>query len=333
MQNYKKQKRNVSLVQMPKSDKKSRASDTIARNLPTCPICKSNQGYEISGFFTLEFKCVSCKAAWVSKDLPDRLQKMKMTQPPSNLVGVELVGLESKVGDWKDFDAQYKIIQDTWKKRKQKQLFSRTTSEKGEQVIWTWQGLRTTIGIDSNGDLELQGIPGELFLTTERLVWFERGLFSFGIPLEDLDAIAVAQTDKIGGVFGSRATGLSVKSTKQNVDILIQLWVWFGPKYKLEMAKSPLGFGPVRKMIDTAIKDKRTRIEKAQMKEKVQIILDFSSLKQIMKKGGLVMTTFRCPSCGASLDFPKTGKVIVCKYCDVPIKPVDIFEKIRSLIE
>ena len=67
-------------------------------------------------------------------------------------------------------------------------------------------------------------------------------------------------------------------------------------------------------------------------KANVQIILDFSSLKDVMSKGGLVMTTCRCPNCNVMLDIPEAGKVLVCKYCNTPIKPVDIFEKIRSLL-
>ena len=68
-------------------------------------------------------------------------------------------------------------------------------------------------------------------------------------------------------------------------------------------------------------------------KEKVQIILDFSALKDVMSKGGIVMTSYKCPECNAKLDIPEAGKVLICKYCGTPIKPVDIFEKIKLLIQ
>ena len=68
-------------------------------------------------------------------------------------------------------------------------------------------------------------------------------------------------------------------------------------------------------------------------KEKIQIILDFSSLRGALSKGGIVMTTYKCPICNGSLDIPEAGKVLICKYCGTPIKPVDIFEKIKSLIQ
>jgi hypothetical protein len=77
-------------------------------------------------------------------------------------------------------------------------------------------------------------------------------------------------------------------------------------------------------------------INKARMeneKECVQIIIDFSSLKEVMAKGGIVMTSYKCPECNCKLDVPEAGKVLVCSYCSTPIKPVDIFEKIKSLIQ
>lgn len=68
-------------------------------------------------------------------------------------------------------------------------------------------------------------------------------------------------------------------------------------------------------------------------KQPIQIILDFSSLKDVMVKGGLVMTTYKCPNCNGMVDIPEAGKVLVCKYCNTPIKPVDIFEKIKALMQ
>jgi DNA-directed RNA polymerase subunit RPC12/RpoP len=65
----------------------------------------------------------------------------------------------------------------------------------------------------------------------------------------------------------------------------------------------------------------------------IQIVIDFSSLKDVMSKGGLVMTTYKCPNCNAMVKIPEAGKVLMCEYCGTPIKPVDIFEKIKSLIQ
>ena len=67
-------------------------------------------------------------------------------------------------------------------------------------------------------------------------------------------------------------------------------------------------------------------------KERVQIVLDFSSLKDVMAKGGIVMPTYNCPKCNAMVDIPEAGKIMFCKYCGTPIKPVDIFDRIKSLL-
>jgi hypothetical protein len=73
-------------------------------------------------------------------------------------------------------------------------------------------------------------------------------------------------------------------------------------------------------------------MDKEKAKENVQVVFDFSSLKDELAKGGVVMTTCKCPNCNAMVDIPETGKVLICKYCGTPIKAVDIFEKIKSLI-
>jgi signal transduction histidine kinase len=86
----------------------------------------------------------------------------------------------------------------------------------------------------------------------------------------------------------------------------------------------------VKQNIESVLKNARE--EQKKKSEHVQIILDFSSLKDVMSKGGLVMTTYKCPNCNGMVDIPEAGKILMCQYCGTPIKPVDIFEKIRGLI-
>jgi hypothetical protein len=63
-----------------------------------------------------------------------------------------------------------------------------------------------------------------------------------------------------------------------------------------------------------------------------QMVIDFASLKDVLLKGGIVMTFFKCPNCNSKLNFPETGKVLICSCCKTPVKPVDIFERIKSLL-
>lgn len=87
----------------------------------------------------------------------------------------------------------------------------------------------------------------------------------------------------------------------------------------------------IKKSIEQALKEAREQIRKDN--DRIQIVLDFSSLKDVMVKGGLVMTTYKCPNCNGMVPIPEAGKVLLCEYCGTPIKPVDIFEKIKALIQ
>lgn len=86
-------------------------------------------------------------------------------------------------------------------------------------------------------------------------------------------------------------------------------------------------------IVNSAISDRKNKLQARKEREHVQIILDFSSLKDVMSKGGLIMTTYKCPNCNGMVEIPEAGKVLMCQYCGTPIKPVDIFEKVKSLIQ
>lgn len=65
---------------------------------------------------------------------------------------------------------------------------------------------------------------------------------------------------------------------------------------------------------------------------RIIIECDFSSLKDYMTRGGLVMQTFRCPNCSAPVEFPEKGKTTKCAHCGTKIYARDLFEKIKELI-
>lgn len=93
------------------------------------------------------------------------------------------------------------------------------------------------------------------------------------------------------------------------------------------------GIQAIKLSIERVGNERKQQIQIAKQKERVQVILDFSSLKEVLSNGGIVMTTYKCPNCGGMLNLPEVGKVLMCQYCGVPIKPVDIFDKIKSLIQ
>lgn len=72
-------------------------------------------------------------------------------------------------------------------------------------------------------------------------------------------------------------------------------------------------------------------IKKKKNKNSLKII-DFSSIKEYLKNGGVVMQTFKCPGCGGSLEFPEKTDITTCQYCGNKIKAVDLFERIKSIL-
>ena len=88
----------------------------------------------------------------------------------------------------------------------------------------------------------------------------------------------------------------------------------------------------LKPMIETAIKMRRDEIEAEKKRDKIHVMLDFSFLKSIMEKGGLVMQVLKCPECGASVDFPKSGNETKCNHCGKTIYAQDVFEKVKGLI-
>ena len=84
--------------------------------------------------------------------------------------------------------------------------------------------------------------------------------------------------------------------------------------------------------INKAMIDRRNYVQAQKEKEHIQIVLDFWSLTDIISKGGIVMTSYKCPNCNRAVSIFEVGKFLICQYCGTPIKPVDIFEKMKSLI-
>ena len=62
-------------------------------------------------------------------------------------------------------------------------------------------------------------------------------------------------------------------------------------------------------------------------------LTDFISLRNFLDEAGIVAEAFACPKCGGMLDIPTKGKLLICKHCGEPIKPADIYDKIKHLTE
>lgn len=324
------------LVFGPSREKRALAQNTAIREFPHCPICKANQGYDVSGSSLDLFKCNACQAAWRTEPLSyGVISSMTLVQPSGyDLRGIELAGLNYQSSFYKNFDTHYGTVLRNHRSRVTTQLSTTVSLEINEEVNWAWPGTRLVRVPSPLGPMASQlGVNefmqhnGQLYLTSERLIWFQEGLFNFEVPLEDLTSFA-----PVAMYQGSNETYISLKSARRNVDAWLRLWLWYGQAANVEVARDNRAYSKVRGIIFRQQQLKRERIQKEKQREHVQIVLDFSSIRDTLAKGGVVVTTFNCPQCAGPIDLPETGKQTACKYCGATVKPIDLFDKIKGIV-
>ena len=158
---------------------------------------------------------------------------------------------------------------------------------------------------------------GILALTNQRLLFLE----AHGVFGKSYHQTLMIPLDRLGGVSigGSLIPFVSIASEAQSYVFHID-----------GIGKTE--FPTFRQTIMNFCQMRREQIEAEKRKDRVQIIFDFTMLKEYMEKGGLVLQKTKCPECNAPLPIPTTGKQIVCQHCGSTILAQDIFEKIKALI-
>jgi hypothetical protein len=71
--------------------------------------------------------------------------------------------------------------------------------------------------------------------------------------------------------------------------------------------------------------DKRERIQKEKQREHVQVVLDFSSIRETLAKGGVVATTLTCPQCSGATSHSRgwqTDNLQILRSIDKTSRPV-----------
>jgi len=326
-----------------RKEKTAEAQNILSKSLSSCPICGSKEGYRVEGFSLNFFTCLKCQSKFHSMELPSKpLKTIELLELGTNLEkigenyrGIEILGVEMPLQFWQNFQTNYPSFLDSILSSFFKTVSKAVTIfEDDEKPVKYFTGQRYPLvtSISGDGDVSYKFEPcnGEMLVTTHRLVWFERGILKFDIPLQHVDSIAEVEASSPGYGFGgmdkARVSGINVKSKQCGVDEVFEFTLPPASKVKVN------GEDFLRVVKEKAF-ERKGELKAQKKKERIHLVLDFSSLKEEMKKGGLVMSTFKCPNCGASLPLPKSGKVLVCKHCNAPIKPIDIFEKIKSLIE
>ena len=165
---------------------------------------------------------------------------------------------------------------------------------------------------------------GALLLTSRRLIWLERRQIGVWKPQINYQVAVDMPLESVKSVSAEMGDSGDWEKTRK-VSIVSDE----GEKtFNLQNAFQEL----VRPMVENAIKQRRDEMEAEKKRDKVHVMLDFSFLKSVMEKGGMMMQVLKCPECGATVDFPKSGNQTVCTHCGKTIYAQDVFEKIKGLI-
>jgi ribosomal protein S27AE len=165
---------------------------------------------------------------------------------------------------------------------------------------------------------------GALLLTSRRLIWLEKRQIGVWKPQFHYQVAIDMPLETVKSVSAESGDSGDWDRTRK-----VQIVDVNGEKtFNLKSAYQEL----LRPMVENTIKLRREEIEAEKRKDKIHVMLDFSFLKSIMEKGGLTMQVLKCPECGASVEFPKSGNQTVCSHCGKTIYAQDIFERVKGLI-
>jgi ribosomal protein S27AE len=197
--------------------------------------------------------------------------------------------------------------------------------EKGEKVVGSWYGNRETVERivvrGQYGGRRAQDVKsrkkGILALTNRRLLFLEE----HGVFGKSYHQVLAVPLLKIGGISigGMISPFISIAD-----EIETHIFHING------IGKNE--FDGFRGQIANCCQKRKDEIEAEKRKDKIQIVLDFSTLNEYMEKGGVVLQKTKCPECGAPLPLPTTGNQITCPHCGSTILAQDIFEKIKALL-
>ena len=208
--------------------------------------------------------------------------------------------------------------------------------EKDESIVDTWEGEEKEIEPLIGGDFQVSARgEGLLVLTDQKLIWLNdlpsagESQYSIGfqIPLEKVNNISsgvrpvshIAITDDKGlhvvGLFSQKGPTSSFEGSLH---------------HRTYMTENELGTFQETVMKYRA--ERKFAVLEHQKKERVQVIVDFSFLKDYMEKGGIVVQKISCANCGASMHLPDKGNTVDCPYCRTTHRVQDVFERVRQLI-
>ena len=314
-------------------------SEFVQSELPKCPICGSTEGFESSGILSKYAQCCTCMSKWELSYENKKLSGLILHELPkdgscvytitnTNTPLFDVLGEWLAIDFWKNLELERKINWELLAENVSSDVLKALVTTKNEKILYQWAGIRIVCEekIKNGNTVEkTRKESGVLLLTTQRLCWLAQRvhgfwkqassfLLTYETPLEKIRSMSGDTGDSAN--WGSLSRISIVDSRGENA---------FGLNYAF--------FELFKPIVENAIETRTKEIDAEKKKQRLHIMLDFSFLKTFMEKGGLVIQVLKCPECGASIEFPKSGIQAKCPYCNKTIYAQDIFEKVKSLLE
>jgi DNA-directed RNA polymerase subunit RPC12/RpoP len=178
---------------------------------------------------------------------------------------------------------------------------------------------------------------GFLVLTDRRLVWVGREGKKRCSPIFEAGFESIRGVTAVSGEFPY--ISITKESGSKTREVRFYVFQPGGKKRRVGLlgSREPYldkkGMEDLKNMLANEVTLGLQAIEEEKRKSRIQYVIDFSFLKAEMEKGGVTVTTIKCPSCSAKLDVPSTGSMFKCKYCGNTIMAQDIFEKMKGFIK
>jgi hypothetical protein len=262
---------------------------------PVCPMCKLNTDVQVSGFNHNYVQCVACGAKWLLLGKNAELVECARDGRGESYY--------RKTAPWA-----------FWQNLRTVDVAGTQTIllAKGESQVNYFDDFQEVAGEDSSLlRLQLVNSKGAFTVTNQRVLFICKSgrvhTIQYVVNLEDIMSVSPACNGYCILFLSKDGSRKEFIGKQEQVLLLISA-------------------------INAATTERRNQLQAQRERERVQVVLDFSSLKDVLVKGGIVMSTYNCPKCNGMLDIPEAGKIMLCKYCGTPVKPVDIFERIKSFL-
>lgn len=177
---------------------------------------------------------------------------------------------------------------------------------------------------------------GMLMLTDSRILFMAEEYRLDGLVRTDEIVRSLSYAIDLSAVAGLRVSPDSltilVKRDEMNLREVhlfkTSLVSWDDLRVKEDMSVEQARFN-LQLLIDNYHEER----EKERSRMGTQVLMDFSFLKDILERGGIIIQSTKCPNCGDAVKFPEGGTMVRCTYCGSDLQAYDVLQRLRSIIQ